>query len=152
VTAIRRATPADRPAIVRMALRFIAESSYRGVVCPSLEQLERLVDHLLEHPDAALFVAELAQGLEPVGMLAGKVVDNELTGIRTGSEICWYVDPEFRGGDLGIDLLEHAEAWAYALGAVRFEMISPAGSRLGRLYVRRGYRELETTWQRELAA
>lgn len=147
---VRVATLEDLPAIVRMAARFRGETAYAGHVDENLEQLEKLTRFLLEH--GVVHVAEKF-GKAVVGMVAAMVVANLVDGVLTGTEVAWWVEPEYRGGTAGVRLLEAVEQWAAARGARRFQMIAPtANARVGELYRRRGYTEIETIWQRELAA
>lgn len=144
---IRRATLEDLPVLVAMGARFRSETAYAGLVDQDGAQLEALTRFLLEH--GAVFVAQIR--LEVIGMLAATVVRHPVDGALTGSEIAWWIEPEFRGGSAAVRLLEAAEAWAKNMGARRFQMVAPtANARVGELYRRRGYAEVETTWQREL--
>lgn len=145
---IRTAHVGDLAVLVRMGLRFIATSSYRGTIPASAEQLGTLVAWLLDQ--GGIFVAVDDEGDEPIGMLAATVIVHPMSGELVASEVAWWIEPEFRGGSAGLRLLAAAEAWARAQGATRFQMIAPAGSSVGALYRRRGYAELETTWQRPL--
>jgi GNAT superfamily N-acetyltransferase len=146
---IRRATLEDLPAIVAMAARFRGTTAYAGLVDENLEQLEQLARFLIEF--GVVFVAEKF-GRVLVGMLGATLVTHPIGGERIASEVAWWVEPEYRGGTAGVRLLEAAETWATTQGARRFQMIAPtANARVGELYRRRGYCEVETTWQRELA-
>lgn len=132
-----------------MAVRFIAESPYRGLVIPNVGQLQRLVEFLLDH--GGVFVAQVDGG-DVVGMIGASVIVHPIAGELVGSEVAWWMEPEHRGGSAGVRLLEAAERWAGAMGAVRFQMIAPAGDeRVREFYRRRGYMEVETVFQRELA-
>jgi GNAT superfamily N-acetyltransferase len=148
---IRCATREDLAAIVLMAAKFAAADSYRGFVSQNVEQLEQLARFLLEH--GAIFVAEDTRGPAiVVGMIGVSVLAHPIDGAIVGSEVAWWIEPDFRGGSAGVRLLEAAEAWARAMGATRFQMVAPAlNPRVGEFYRRRGYAEVETTWQRELA-
>lgn len=144
---IRRATSADAPALVRMACRFIAESSYRGLVTPDPSHQEKVIGHLLEH--GAIFVATL--GDEVVGMIALALVPSFVSGDLTVVEIAWWLEPEYRQGGAGLRLLAAAEGWAADVGAAWMQMIAPAGNEgLAAIYTRRGYARLETTFQRKV--
>ncbi len=149
---IRRATEADRPALVRMALQFIAASGYRAlVVDPDPARLEDLATALLTA--GVIFVAEPAgAAFGPCGMLAAEVFEHPMSGEVVGGEVAWWIDPPYRGGPSAVRLLDAAERWARQHGAVRFRMIAPAASAIGDLYRRRGYLEVETVFQRPLVA
>lgn len=147
---IRRATPLDLATCVRMAVRFAQEPPYGGLLPVNVGQLEVLVTFLFDHGGA--FVAQLEDG-EVVGMIGAHVTVHAIAGELVGNEVAWWVEPEHRGGSTALRLLAAAESWARDQGAVRFQMIAPAGaSALRDLYRRRGYVEVETVFQRDLAA
>lgn len=147
---IRRATLEDRAVCVRMAVRFIAEGSYRGVLVPNLGQLEALVQYLVEH--GAIFVSQDDTGAV-VGMIGAQVVVHPISGELTAAEVALWVEPEHRGRSMAVRLVDAAEAWALQNGAVWMQMIAPAGNpAVGDLYRRRGYLPLETTFQKDLRA
>lgn len=146
---VRRGTSDDLAVLVRMAVRFITESSYRGLVMPNVGQLQVLVEHLLDH--GAIFVAQVDGG-DVIGMIGASVIVHPIAGELVGSEVAWWMEPEHRGGSAGVRLLEAAERWAQGAGAVWFQMIAPAGApRLREFYRRRGYVEVETVFQRQVA-
>jgi GNAT superfamily N-acetyltransferase len=147
---VRRATALDLGACVRMGLRFVTDTAYRGKVTANVGQLQLLVEFLLDH--GAVFVAQ-ADGGDVVGMIGASVIVHPISGELTGSEVAWWVEPEYRGGLAGVRLVVAAEAWAREAGALRFQMIAPAGEvRVAELYRRRGYDEVETIFQRDLVS
>jgi N-acetylglutamate synthase-like GNAT family acetyltransferase len=140
---IRRATADDVPALVAMGARFLAEGPYAATRPTSADALEAFVAHMVSHA----YVVRSDHG-----MLAGHAFAHPITGEPTASEVAWWVEPEARGGLAALRLLTHFEAWAADHGVRAVQMIAPAGTRLGRLYARYGYRELETTWEKRRAA
>lgn len=148
---VRRATSEDLPALVRMAVRFVTESSYRGFLMPNVGQLQALSQFVLDH--GAGFVAQVDGGDDVVGMLGMSLVPHVMSGELVACEAAWWVEPEFRGGSAAVRLLSAAERWARESGAVWAEMIAPAGNdRLCAFYRRRGYLEVETVFRKKLAA
>jgi GNAT superfamily N-acetyltransferase len=146
---VRRATGEDRGAVLSMAWRFLEESQYRGLVTGSVAHLEKLIDVLLE--GGVIFVAE--EAADVVGMIAGVTQTHPITGEVTATEFAWWVEPEFRGSSAGGRLLKAFEGWARFQRASVIQMIAPAGAgELEQFYERRGYEEVETTFQLRLAA
>lgn len=146
---VRRATSRDVAACVRMAVRFIAESPYRGLVLPNVGQLQKLTELLLDH--GAVFVAQVDGGGDVVGMLGVSLIPHVMSGELVTSEAAWWMEPEYRLCSAGGRLLVAAERWALEQGAVWFQMIAPAGNeRLRAFYRRRGYVEVETVFQLRL--
>jgi Acetyltransferase (GNAT) family len=145
---VRRATRRDKAALVRMACRFIAESSYRGLVTADPSHQERAIDFLLEH--GLLLVADIGGG--PVGMLGMAIVPSPVSGELVASEVAWWLEPVCRGGTAAVRLWEYAERWAADHDAVYVHMVAPHGTDVGDMYRRRGYLPLETVWQKRVAA
>jgi hypothetical protein len=146
---IRRGTPADVEQLVSMGLQFIDTTVYRQFVTRDGAQLHRLVYASLEH--GAVFVVDGGdRGL--LGMIAVMVVPSPVCGELVGTEVAWWMQPAHRGaGTWGARLWMRGETWARSQGARWMHMVAPAGAHdVSRMYARRGYAELETTWQREL--
>lgn len=145
---IRTATRRDTAALVRMACRFIAESSYRGLVLADSAHQEKAIAWLHEH--GLLLVADVGNG--PVGMLGMAIVPSPVSGELVASEVCWWLEPELRGGTLAVRMWEFAERWAADNDARYVHMLAPHGTTVGEMYRRRGYLPLETVWQKRVAA
>ncbi len=79
---------------------------------------------------------------EPRGFLIGFVVDDPTTGEKTGSEMCWFVVPEYRGTGAAKQLLGTFEQDAKEAGATRmlagFSMFVHA-VKMNKLYRHLGY-------------
>lgn len=145
---IRRARSADVPTIVVLGIRFITESPFRGLIIPDPDNLRAIVDALLAHGYVA--VAERAP-FGVVGIFGAQLQVHPMSGEVVATEVVWYVDPAHRRSSAGGRLLAAAERWAREAGAVRVQMIQPAGNdRLADHYRRRGYVEVETVWQKNL--
>ena len=140
---IRPATLADVPRLVAMARQQIA-ATYGDAVPDSPAQVEATVTSLVTEPSGACFVAEREGAV--IGMIGLIASLNHASGLPTASEVMWWMDPAARGG--GVALLQRAERWAAETGAAVIQMVAPVTNpRVGRLYARRGYAALETTYQ-----
>ena len=146
---IRDATPDDIPRLVAMGERFLTETVYLDRRVPiNPVAMARTVAFLLASDLGAVFVSE-RQGTV-VGMIGLLLFENPITGEPTVTELFWWTEVEQRGPE-SIRLLHRGEQWARASGAVKMHMVAPVDSRIGRLYQRRGYEELETNWQLDFA-
>jgi GNAT superfamily N-acetyltransferase len=142
---IRPATLADVPRLVAMGRQQLA-ATYGDAIADAPAALEALATQLVTTPTCACFVADQAGAV--VGMIGLVAYAHPCAGAPTAGEVMWWVDPAARG--IGAALLKRAERWACETGASQIQMIAPAGGdpRVGLLYQRRGYRALETTYQR----
>ncbi len=143
---IRPATFGDAQVLERMAVRFLEETPYRQVITPDVDRLETAIAGVLER--GLVLVAEVNGTV--VGMAAAMPAEHPFSGEPIVVEIAWWVEPEWRHGTLGVRLLTTLEACARSTGAKALLMIAPARSRVGQYYARRGYLEVETTFQLRL--
>lgn len=149
---IRYATAADETRVVEMALRFVRETQYAtlfaGMSPETLSPMFGLALH-----KGVVFVADVDG--QAVGFLALVVLQHPFGGEPYGDELGWWVEPEWRRGRIGWDLLDAGERWARDHQVTVLKMIAPAGSPIGRLYEHRGYVPVETAYvkrMRSLAA
>jgi GNAT superfamily N-acetyltransferase len=122
-------------------------ATYGDTFADNPAQLEALATQLVTSPTSVVFVAEGKEGV--VGMIGLIRYVHHLTGACTVGEVMWWLDPEARGS--GLALLKRAERWALETGATAIQMMA-SDARVGRLYERRGYRLVETTYQRPVTA
>ncbi len=103
------------------------------------------LNHLNNDPGFGAFVAEDA----------GKLIGACLVEIRPswfaawqlmGTELGWWIEPEYRSGRAGIRLQAMAEEWLVAQGAsvLVFTGLANSPESVGRFYQKKGYRPLET--------
>ncbi len=140
---VRRATMADIPAIVRMGCLFLASSAYRDVLRENPAQMAAFAEVLIGREDG--YLAVMDEDTKAVGMIGFLAVPHFFSGDVIATEVIWWLDPDARGA--GRLLLDAAEGWAHEIGAVAIQMIAP-DPRVGRLYERRGYRFVESAWQK----
>lgn len=140
---IRLAVAADVPRLVEMGLRFRASSEYRRHVRENAAQMTSTATMLVER--GGMLVSERAGAV--VGMLGYILFPHFLSGETVASEVCWWVEPEYRGE--GLKLLRAAETHAKAAGAVHMHMIAPS-DQVASIYQRCGYEFVEAAYQRTL--
>jgi GNAT superfamily N-acetyltransferase len=146
---IREATREDRPALVAMAEHFLAGTAYGALLRASGADVGRLVDAILEHQLGAIAVADVDGAV--VGFIALFISPSSLTLECFADEIAWWVEPVYRSGTLGPQLLSWSEDWARRKSLRVIKMVAPAGSRVGVFYKRAGYVALETSFVKVLA-
>jgi len=144
---IRVANRSDVLAIVRMGLRF-AGGEYAPWIEATPEALASFAERLIGSDDATIFLAESDGAV--MGMLAVMVYPHPMSGARVASELCWWIEPEARGGRTALRLVRAAEQWAVDHDARVLQMIAPT-ARVGEFYEALGYGRVETTYQRRVA-
>jgi GNAT superfamily N-acetyltransferase len=144
---IREATGADVDAIVAMAVKFIDTTSYRAHLANEPDVLRALVAKVVDGPVAVVLVADGDAG--PFAMIGLHVYEHPMSGEAVAQELCWWVEPDARGGRAAIRLMRAAEAWACAHGATVMQMVAPT-ERIAAFYGACGYDRVEVLYQRRL--
>ncbi|KFC61958.1 GNAT family N-acetyltransferase [Massilia sp. LC238] len=148
---IRRAALSDLGALLSMGRKFFAASGYADIARFDEESFRRTVDQLMTD-NAVCLVAEIdGQVVGAAGALAYPFYFD--ASHKTGQEVFWWLDPEHRGGQVGIRLFAELEAWARAQGCKSFTMIALDAVdawRVGKIYQRCGYRPSEHSYIKEL--
>jgi len=145
MTTIREATAEDVSAIVTMAQHFAATTIYGAQVPSDPAHLEKVVTTLMTM--GSVLVAEVDGRL--VGMIAGVVYPNLLSGISTAGETAWWVEPSARGGRVARALLDAFVEWGRAQGARRVDICS-WNERLDTFYRRLGFTPAERVFSKEV--
>ena len=144
---IREAIEADISRVVEMGRRFLLEGPYRDQIQDSPQGFQNALAALLANPRTRVLVSEDDGSI--TGMLIFVVAPHYFTGELIAGEVVWYVQPEARRKMAGLRLLNFAEKAATEMGAKRIQFVAPT-DRIGRLYERRGYTKIETSYQRSL--
>ena len=114
---VRRATPADFPAIVAMGRALHDESPrYRGMPFnpDKLLALAKRLHGSLLCSDAVILVA--TAGGEMVGMTVGVIGERFFNDERFVTDLTVYVKPEHRGGSAFLRMIRALEQWAAECG------------------------------------
>ena len=143
---IRQMRDEDRDQLVEMARALIQETPYRGQIVGEESQLHVLFDLVTRR--GAVWVAEVEGRV--VGMIGALTVVIPVVNRRVGTEVAWWVDPKVRGTGPGLALLQVAEEWARAEGAVAMQIAVHDNVGLEQVCRRRGYRPQEVVYEKEL--
>jgi L-amino acid N-acyltransferase YncA len=145
---VRKATAEDLPAILRMARKFYAETSYAALTPMSDDAVIGLARMIMD--TGVLLVAEV-QG-DVVGMVALMVLPFMFNrDVRTAHEVAWWVDPDERASGAGIALMRALERACRAAGCRAIQMIAlPKSVPATAVYRRLGYVLSEYCWTKEL--
>lgn len=151
---IREATESDMPELVRMARHFHSLTSYSSILPFCQSSFETAITNFISSPEAEVLVADGGEVGRVHGMVAGILSPQWWNhSLLTGQELFWWVDEDARAGRSGIGLLVAIESWAKERGAKAFSMIHTpnlAPKRLEKFYRKRGYREWDHVWTKEM--
>lgn len=139
---VRPATPEEYPAIIKHAEKFWALTEYaeRAEFDP-LQCLETVTMCAQQ----GLLLSAVYAG-EVIGFVAGVVTPMIASNALSGTEVAWWVEPEFQGNGVGKALLGAAEVAAREAGAVFWTMIVMEAvdpERAAAVYERAGYHQSE---------
>ena len=140
---IRKATIDDIDQILVMSDNFWEETIYDEPFIP--EDTRIMVNMALEH--GLLAVVDL-EGV--VGFVAGvkaPLLANH--SVLSGTELAWWIEPDYRKGRLGIDLMLYIENLAKMQGIKYWNMVSMESSNpevANKIYSRLGYIKTETSY------
>lgn len=146
---IRRAVETDWPRIHAMAEQFYMMTENAKTVPADYATMYDLFSMLQR--EGFIYVADM-EG-EAVAMLGCLVSPHMLNSNHlVATEIMWWVEPEHRRSTLAAELMNHAEAEAGERGCTLITMTKLAQSSevVDRIYVRRGYRNAEAAYVKEL--
>jgi len=149
---IRNAVMEDLPALLEMGAKFFSEAGYGDLVDYDNESTSHTLKTLIQSDTGLLVVSECNNKV--IGMAGGMVFPFYFNHNHiTGQEFFWWLQPEYRGGMVGVKLFKALEDKAKTAGARTFSMIaldSVNPEIVGRIYSKRGYRKSEHTYIRSL--
>lgn len=128
---LRQASLSDFETVYAMCAKFSEQIALRDYVDP--ERLAELVTSFLQDDDKTVFL----HGQE--GMLAACVTPFLLGPTLTAVELAWWVEPEYRKQNVGLNLVKAYEEWALAKGCKIISMACYANNNLGPFYEKCGY-------------
>lgn len=146
---IHAAEVPDLESVFLMVLRFIESTPYEKHIKVDSQSLYTTLEHIQGHDDQGLFIARRSGQI--VGTIAVLIHRNLFSGDTEATELFWWVEPEHRRTTAAMDLLKKSEVWAKDRGVKYLTMIAPLGNeRLTKLYERRGFEKIETSYRRSL--
>lgn len=143
---IRLARCGDAPVLAALGVEFISAQHYGRFLTADAGAIQAHMHMVISGERSAIIVAEVSEQI--VGMIGLQVVAHPLSGETTAAELFWFVRAGHRDGT-GRALMKAAEVWARERSAVKFQMTAP-DHRVAKLYERRGFEAVETTYQKEL--
>ena len=140
---IRIATQEDLDLVVSLASKFAQESPYSALVSP--DKVRSIVEGILSADQSQKIILLY----EDKGMLAGMLTPFLFGDKIVATELAWWVEPEHRKSQVGLQLLEAFEYWAKKTGANLITMIS-IDDAVGEFYQKKGYSLFERAYMKEI--
>lgn len=103
--------------------------------------------------EGAGFMFVTMDGEKATGMIAFSVAEPIFSEEVWGIENAWYIVPEYRGGSAAIRLLNAYERFSKEQGATKLSMVhinKLKGEQLKKFYEKKGYKDLETHYIKEI--
>ncbi len=151
---IRQAKISDLPRLQIMGAKFFKVSGLDKWFSFKPRSFSQLCTRLMENDQAVILVAEREIGaIAMAAALAYPCWFNE--DHLTAQELFWWVEPEFRGGQVSGQLHRGLEDWARSRRCLTMEMGALEASRpeaLAALYKRKGYGAKESIFCKRLVA
>lgn len=146
---IRSGTEEDIDQCLTLAENFYEVAGYSDSI-PFCEESSR--EYFQISLDMGLF--SVADEGEIVGFILGIAVPFVMNkNYLVGTELAWWVEPEYRKGSTGIKLLSHIENCAKELGCKMWSMMcleDQDPEKIEKIYLSRGYRKTERSYTRNL--
>ncbi len=146
---IREAKLEDVATIVELGSRSLVDGPYHEQLADRPDVTRELTRSLIDRNGARILVAERDGAI--VGLFAFIVFPHYYSGETVAGEMIWYVVPEARQSNIALELLWKAEQMAHDLGAKKMQLTAPTDEIAGMYQNLRGYRKVETAFQRDIA-
>lgn len=147
---IRRAHYGDVSEIMRMSRHFLGLANFPYPMDEN--SVSDLIGEMLEGDEGVILVVDVGESL--AGMAAASLVAFPFNRACVyAQELCWWIEPEHRGGSLALRLLKQLEISVKELGAERLMMVCVDGLKadsVGKFYERRGYQPQGRSYLKEL--
>lgn len=148
---MKQADIKDLPLLAGLAAEFYAESAALGSF--EIERFRTLWTELLSNGTGVIFM--LTHDEKPVGVIGGVCYPEAYNSNLVAQEFFIFVAKQHRGGAGFLKLLRSFESWARLKGCSEMRLahlfdLQPV--RLKDLYLRLGFREIETSFSKTLVA
>lgn len=149
---IREATIDDVEMLLPLAHEFHRGTTHYNEYDVEMEEeaVCDMIAYLIRDPKGCVLIASVDGKLAgTVGMLASPLWS--APSHKTGVEIFYYVFPEYRRSGIAEELFRSMEIWVKDNGLSSFNMVALErmnGPVVGKLYERRGYKKIETSYSK----
>lgn len=141
----------DIDAILDLAKELYKDSPYSPLSVNPVKVRATLEKIIVESKGEYVILLSV-DGQEIVGVLVGYVYSPVFSDDRIAIEMLWYLKPEHRSGNRGVDMMDAYEYWAKGVGAkvIQYGYLSSSPEGMLKLYRRRGFELSEQIFQKVL--
>lgn len=146
---LRHATLSDTQEILDMCM--VLHKELPVFLKPDLKKTTEAIEKFIIEDKREFILLVSYDEDKLVGVLAAYAFEPLFSKVKIATECLWYLDPKYRGGRRGLDMMDAYEFWAKTVGckAVQYgEFLQ--GVKLGSLYKKRGAEPSETVYFKEL--
>lgn len=141
----------DIPAILEMAKKLYEGSPYAALALDLVQAREQLEKFIIKGGQDYLVVLSHDEG-KPVGVVAAYAFRPMFSSEKVAVESLLWLEPEYRNGRRGKELIEAYEYWAKLVGVsiVQYGLLSSADPRMEAFYKRIGATEAERIFYKDI--
>lgn len=148
---LRLGTLDDIPTLLRFAKNFHSVSPYRGMRFSRDKGEEFLKGVILGSQSEGIILVALKE-TKPIGMLIGVATQPVFTHSRIATELCWWVEEEYRNSRGALVMYSAYEDWAKRVDCshIQGSYLMNWRSDLKKFFQRRNYRHVESSFLKTL--
>lgn len=133
----------DLDTILEMAKKFVEATGYKDF--SNEDYIKELIKHYLESPrDTHIII------LDDFGFIAGASSMFPFGPGKIASETAWWIDPDSRGENRGVKLMEAFEYWAKNIAQCEFITMTSLDKTVEKIYKKNGYKLYERAYMKVL--
>lgn len=133
----------DLDTILAMGKKFIAATGYKDFADEAY--IKDLIEHYIKSSrDTSIII------LDDFGFIAGTVSVFPFGPGKIASETAWWIDPDSRGENRGVKLMEAFEYWAKNIAQCDFISMTSLDKDVEKIYKKKGYKLYERAYMKVL--
>ena len=148
------ATWEDYNDIVDMSIKFYNSSNYKDIIPLENSKVAEVVMSFLNEPQNKTVILAKDKEGNNIGMIAGIATEMLFNYGKIAAEQLWWMEPEYRGSRISLELLESFHYWAKDVMKCDFVQMASLnddiGSKVNKFYKRKGYSFTESAFIRKV--
>ena len=149
---LRHARLEDVPELMKLGEKLFKDSPMETMKM-SPEKIRAQLEKAIISGQKDFLVLVSYDGDKVVGVLAAYAFEPVFTDTRIACEVFWYLDPEYRKGSRGLDMMKAYEYWAKLVGCkvAQYGWLVSSPEKMKTLYARTGAKLAEHVYYKELS-